>query len=59
MKNERTKTRAMNHRFHKEEGTWFIDLPSYLEAGLSTKANLMIDVGAEEKRIGFEKGKVL
>jgi hypothetical protein len=43
MKNEQ----AMTHRFYKEEGTWYIDLPAYLEAGLGTKANLMMVAGAD------------
>ena len=43
MKNEQ----AMTHRFYKEEGTWYIDLPAYLEAGLGTKANLMMVCGAD------------
>lgn len=47
MKNESKKTQAMTHRFYKEEGTWFIDLPSYLESRLGTKANLMMIAGAD------------
>jgi hypothetical protein len=43
MKNEQ----AMTHRFYKEHGTWYIDLPSFLEAGLGTKANLMMVCGAD------------
>jgi von Willebrand factor type A domain len=38
---------AMTHRFYKELGTWYIDLPAYLEAGLGTKANLMMVAGAD------------
>ncbi|MEY4275152.1 MAG: hypothetical protein RL638_2100 [Bacteroidota bacterium] len=38
---------AMTHRFYKETGTWYIDLPAYLEAGLGTKANLMMVAGAD------------
>lgn len=37
----------MTHRFYKEAGTWYIDLPAYLEAGLGTKANLMMVAGAD------------
>jgi uncharacterized protein YegL len=47
MKNESTKTQAMTHRFYKEQGTWYIDMPAYLEAGLGTKANLMMVAGAD------------
>ena len=45
MKNK--KQDAMLHRFYKETGTWYIDLPSYLEAGLGSKANLMMVAGAD------------
>ena len=45
MKNK--KQDAMLHRFYKETGTWSIDLPSYLEAGLGSKANLMMVAGAD------------
>jgi len=40
-------TQKMTHRFYKEEGTWYIDLPAFLEAGLGTKANLMMVAGAD------------
>lgn len=32
--------------FYKEKGIWFADLPAFLEAGLGTKANLMMVDGA-------------
>ncbi len=47
MKNEQTNPQSMTHRFYKEDGTWYIDLPAYLEAGLGTKANLMMVCGAD------------
>ena len=47
MKNEQTNPQSMTHRFYKEDGTWYIDLPAYLEAGLGTKANLMMVAGAD------------
>lgn len=47
MKNESIKTKALTHRFYKAEGTWFIDLPPYLEAGLRPEANLMMVAGAD------------
>tara|TARA_R110000868_G_scaffold222740_3_gene474594 strand:- start:186 stop:572 length:387 start_codon:yes stop_codon:yes gene_type:complete len=34
-------------RFYKEKGIWYIDLPEFLEAGLGTKANLMMVAGAD------------
>ena len=34
-------------RFYKEINTWYIDLPQFLEAGLGTKANLMMVAGAD------------
>ena len=33
--------------FYKENGIWFADLPQYLDAGLGTKANLMMVDGAD------------
>jgi len=47
MKNEQANPQSMTHRFYKEAGTWYIDLPAYLEAGLGTKANLMMVAGAD------------
>ena len=35
-------------RFYKEDGVWYIDLPKFLEAGLGTKANLMMVAGADQ-----------
>jgi len=29
--------------FYKESGIWYADLPAFLEAGLGTKSNLMIN----------------
>ena len=38
----------MKHTFYKEySGTWYIDLPEFLEKGLGTKANLMMVAGAD------------
>lgn len=37
----------MKHRFYKENGMWYIDLPAFLEAGLGTKANLLMVAGAD------------
>ena len=34
-------------KFYKEEGMWYIDLPEFLQAGLGTKANLLIVAGAD------------
>lgn len=34
-------------RFYKEDGIWYIDLPEFLNAGLGTKANLMMVAGAD------------
>lgn len=34
-------------RFYKEDGIWYIDLPQFLEAGLGSKANLMMVAGAD------------
>ena len=33
--------------FYKEEALWYIDLPEFLDAGLGTKANLMMVAGAD------------
>lgn len=38
-------TRTLN--FIKENGIWYADLPEFLEAGLGTKANLMMVDGAD------------
>ena len=38
-------TRTLN--FVKENGIWYADLPEFLEAGLGTKANLMMVDGAD------------
>jgi hypothetical protein len=35
-------------RFYKENGVWYIDLPQFLEAGLGTRANLMMVAGADQ-----------
>ncbi|MBU3676567.1 MAG: hypothetical protein FGM54_05210 [Chitinophagaceae bacterium] len=37
----------MTHTFYKENRTWYIDLPDYLNAGLGTKDNLMMVAGAD------------
>lgn len=47
----------MDHRFYKEKGTWYIDLPKFLEQGLGTKANLMMVAGADtllDKLAGYD-----
>jgi hypothetical protein len=36
-----------NLSFYKENNIWYIDLPEFLEAGLGTKANLMMVAGAD------------
>ena len=38
---------TVTKRFYKENGIWYIDLPEFLEAGLGTKANLMMVSGAD------------
>ena len=38
----------MKHRFYKENKIWYIDLPEFIEAGLGTKANLMMVLGADD-----------
>ena len=38
----------MIKRFYKENNIWYIDLPEFLEAGLGTKANLMMVLGADK-----------
>jgi hypothetical protein len=35
-------------RFYKENGLWFIDLPEFLNAGLGTKANLLMVDGSDK-----------
>ena len=40
-------TKTQVKTFYKENGTWYIDLPEFLEAGLGTKANLMMVAGAD------------
>lgn len=37
----------MVYKFYKENNIWYIDLPQFLEAGLGTKANLMMVGGAD------------
>ena len=37
----------MTYSFYKENNIWYVDLPEYLEAGLGTKANLMMVAGAD------------
>ena len=34
-------------RFYKEDGMWYIDLPEFLEAGLGSRANLLMVAGAD------------
>lgn len=47
-KRESEKSKGMTHKFYKDSiGTWYIDLPEYLELGLGTKANLMMVDGAD------------
>lgn len=38
---------TLKHTFYKENGIWYIDLPEFLNAGLGTKANLMMVAGAD------------
>lgn len=33
--------------FYKEAEIWYVDLPSYLQEGLGTKANLMMVDGSD------------
>lgn len=35
------------HRFYKDHEGWFIDLPEFIEAGLGTKGNLAMVLGAD------------
>lgn len=35
------------HRFYKEGGIWYIDLPEFLTLGLGTRANLMMVGGSD------------
>jgi hypothetical protein len=35
------------HRFYKEEGIWYIDLPEFLTLELGTRANLMMVGGSD------------
>ena len=37
----------MKHKFNKESGVWYIDLPAFIDAKLGTKANLMMVAGAD------------
>lgn len=37
----------MVHKFYKDSGGWFIDLPGYIESGLGTKGNLAMVAGAD------------
>jgi hypothetical protein len=37
----------ITNKFNKEDGMWYIDLPEFLEAGLGTKANLLMVAGAD------------
>jgi hypothetical protein len=37
----------MIHSFYKEDGTWYIDLPEYIESGIGNKADLMLIAGAD------------
>lgn len=48
IKDRMKETQKMTHRFYKEaNGVWYIDLPEFLNAGLGTKANLMMVAGAD------------
>ena len=42
-----TNTVTKTLSFKKENGIWFADLPAFLDAGLGTKANLMMVDGAD------------
>lgn len=48
LKVRKRKETYMTHRFYKDKnGIWYIDLPAFLDAGLGTKANLMMVAGAD------------
>ena len=48
MQNQNNNSQEMTHRFYKDtDGIWYIDLPEFLNAGLGTKANLMMVAGAD------------
>lgn len=40
--------KTYRHRFYKERGKWYIDLPEFLEKGLGTQANLQMVGGSDE-----------
>lgn len=37
----------MIHKFNKEAGAWYIDIPGFIEQGLGSKGNLMMVAGAD------------
>jgi hypothetical protein len=45
MMQNKTVTKTLS--FNKEAGIWYADLPAFLEAGLGTKANLMMVDGSD------------
>ena len=45
MMQNKTVTKTLS--FYKEAGIWYADLPAFLEAGLGTKANLMMVDGSD------------
>ncbi|HEX9980207.1 MAG TPA: DUF6717 family protein [Flavobacterium sp.] len=47
----------MTHKFYKDEGGWFIDLPEYIEQGLGTKGNLAMVLGADTLLDILSEGK--
>ena len=47
LKNMLTTTVTKTLSFYKESGIWYADLPEFLEAGLGTKANLMMVDGSD------------
>ena len=42
-----TDTQTQVLSFIKDEGIWYADLPEFLEAGMGSKANLMMVDGAD------------
>ena len=39
---------AKQFRFYKEDNRWYIDVPEYIEAGIGTKDNLEMVLGADD-----------
>ena len=45
------------HRFIKDSGAWYIDLPQFLEQGLGTKGDLAMVAGADKMLDFMAEGK--